>query len=188
VADNENALKRVVTFRRNAVKTIQTDNAPAAIGPYSQGIVAGMLLYTAGQVGFDPATGEFVEGGIEAQTERVLENLSAILTAAGTDLAHVVKTTVFLTTMDDFAAMNGVYTRWLGATLPARSTVAVSGLPRGALVEIEAVALLPDAAEIKARKKAEKKGLKQANKLARKAEKKRRKAEKSAETPASPEA
>ena len=126
----------------SAIATVSTPGAPRAIGPYSQGVIAGGFLYTAGQVGFDPATGELVDEGIAEQTARVLENLRAILQAAGLDLAHVVKTTVFLVDMADFTAMNEVYARTFGDHRPARSTVAVAALPRGARVEIEAVAVL----------------------------------------------
>jgi 2-iminobutanoate/2-iminopropanoate deaminase len=131
------------------VEIISTGNAPAAVGPYSQAIRTGQMVYTAGQIGLDPATGKLVEGDIAAQTEQVLRNVAAILEAAGTDLNHVVKTTVFLQDMGDFAAMNVVYGRYFGDPesgdhRPARSTVAVAALPRpGALVEIEAVAVVP---------------------------------------------
>jgi 2-iminobutanoate/2-iminopropanoate deaminase len=131
------------------VEIISTGNAPAAVGPYSQAIRTGQMVYTAGQIGLDPATGKLVEGDIAAQTEQVLRNVAAILEAAGTDLNHVVKTTVFLQDMGDFAAMNVVYGRYFGdpesgGHRPARSTVAVAALPRpGALVEIEAVAVVP---------------------------------------------
>ena len=124
-------------------RTISTPEAPSAIGPYSQGIRAGGFLFTAGQVGFDPASGELVDGGISEQTERVLQNIRSILESAGADLSHVVKTTVFLVDMADFTAMNDVYARVFGTHRPARSTVAVAALPRGARVEIEAVAALP---------------------------------------------
>ncbi|HUF35845.1 MAG TPA: RidA family protein [Gemmatimonadales bacterium] len=126
----------------STIQTVSTPGAPRAIGPYSQGIVAAGLLFTAGQVGFDPATGELVDEGIAEQTRRVLENLRAILQAAGLDLGRVVKTTVFLVDMADFAAMNEEYARAFGAHRPARSTVAVAALPRGARVEIEAVAAM----------------------------------------------
>jgi 2-iminobutanoate/2-iminopropanoate deaminase len=122
---------------------VSTSAAPGAIGPYSQAVRIGNLVYTSGQVGFDPATGQLVAGGITEQTTRVLENIKAVLIAAGTDLAHVVKTVVFLKTMADFAPMNDVYARYLapdGVVKPARSTVAVAGLPRDALVEIEVIA------------------------------------------------
>lgn len=119
---------------------VATPNAPRAIGPYSQATRAGGLLFTAGQVGFDPSTGELVDGGISEQTERVLQNIRAILQAAGLDMGQVVKTTVFLVDMADFAAMNTVYAHAFGDHRPARSTVAVAALPRGARVEIEAIA------------------------------------------------
>jgi 2-iminobutanoate/2-iminopropanoate deaminase len=125
------------------VETVSTAGAPRAIGPYSQATRVAGLLFTAGQVGFDPASGELVDGGIAEQTARVLENLRAILQSAGSDLSQVVKTTVFLVDMADFAAMNEVYARAFGEHRPARSTVAVAALPRGARVEIEAVAALP---------------------------------------------
>ena len=120
---------------------ISTPNAPKAIGPYSQGVIANGFIYTAGQIALDPATTEVVAGDVKAQTERVMANLKAVLTAGGSDLSKVVKTTVFLVTMDDFAAVNEVYGRWFGDHRPARSTVAVAGLPRGVRVEIEVVAL-----------------------------------------------
>ena len=121
---------------------VATAQAPQAIGPYSQGVIAGGVLYTAGQVALDPATMALVAGDVKAQTDRVLVNLRAVLEAAGTSLGHVVKTTVFLATMDDFAAMNEVYARHFGAHKPARSTVAVQTLPKNALVEIDCVAVL----------------------------------------------
>ena len=124
---------------------ISTQLAPAAIGPYAQAIRVGDILYTSGQVGLDPATGVMVSGGIEAQTTRVLENLKAVLAEAGLDMVHVVKTTVFLKDMKDFAAMNAIYATYLapsGVVPPARSTVAVAGLPKDALVEIEVIAKL----------------------------------------------
>ncbi|MBI5825694.1 MAG: RidA family protein [Chloroflexi bacterium] len=121
---------------------IQTDNAPKAIGPYSQAIRTDALVYTAGQVGLDPATMELVEGGIEGQTRQVLTNLRSVLEAAGSSLEHVMKTTVFLKDMNDFAKMNTIYAEFFGANPPARSTIAVAGLPKGGLVEIEAVALI----------------------------------------------
>jgi 2-iminobutanoate/2-iminopropanoate deaminase len=126
-----------------ATSSVSTSGAPRAIGPYSQGIKANGFLFTAGQVGFDPASGELVDGGITEQTERVLQNLRAILRAGGTDLDAVVKTTVFLVDMADFALMNEVYAEVFGDHRPARSTVAVASLPRGARVEIEAIASLP---------------------------------------------
>ena len=123
---------------------VQTNAAPAAIGPYSQAIRSGELIFTAGQIGLDPASGELVEG-VAAQTERALRNLSAILDAAGTSLERVIKTTIFLADMADFAAVNEAYARHISSPYPARSTVAVRELPKGALVEIEAVALAGDA-------------------------------------------
>jgi 2-iminobutanoate/2-iminopropanoate deaminase len=125
------------------IQFTSTPHAPRAIGPYSQATRANGLLFTAGQVGFDPASGELVDGGIAEQTERVLENIRAILRAERLDLSSVVKTTVFLVDMADFADMNTVYARAFGEHRPARSTVAVAALPRGARVEIEAVAVLP---------------------------------------------
>lgn len=122
---------------------IRTSSAPAAIGPYSQAVRIGDLLYTSGQVALDPASGQLVSGGIAEQTERALENLKAVLEAAGSSLAAVVKTVVFLKDMNDFAAMNAVYGRYLapeGVVAPARSTVEVARLPKDALVEIEVIA------------------------------------------------
>ena len=121
---------------------VSTPGAPKAIGPYSQAVIANGVLYTAGQVALDPANGELVSGGITEQTARAMENLRAILREAGTDFSQVVKTTVFLVDMSDFAAMNEVYARAFGDHRPARSTVAVAALPRGARVEIEAIAAL----------------------------------------------
>ena len=122
------------------IRAVHTDKAPAAIGPYSQGIIANGFLYTAGQIAIDPASGQIVPGNVVAQTERVLQNLAAILTSAGAGWADVVKTTVFLHDMNDFPLVNEVYARVLGDARPARSTVQVSALPRGVLVEIEAIA------------------------------------------------
>jgi|SRR3954468_18723302 2-iminobutanoate/2-iminopropanoate deaminase len=119
---------------------VSTAGAPKAIGPYSQGIVVNGLLFTAGQVALDPGTGQLLPGGIAEQTARALENLRAVLAAAGSGFSQVVKTTVFLANMADFTAMNDVYGRVFGEHRPARSTVAVAGLPRGALVEIEVIA------------------------------------------------
>lgn len=121
---------------------VHTDKAPAAVGPYSQAVKIGELVYTAGQIALDPATGQIVEGDVQAQTEQVLQNLQAVLKAAGSSLKNVVKTTVFLQDMGDFAAMNEVYGRYFDKKPPARSTVQVAGLPLGAQVEIEAVALV----------------------------------------------
>ncbi|HVH11870.1 MAG TPA: RidA family protein [Longimicrobium sp.] len=134
------------TFRqvKPTMQTVHTDNAPAAIGPYSQAIVANGFVFTAGQVPFNPQTMQLVDGDIAAQTEQVMKNLSAILREAGADLGTVVKTTVFLKDMNDFAAMNEVYARHFGDHKPARSTVQVARLPRDASVEIEVVALLRD--------------------------------------------
>ena len=119
---------------------VSTDDAPKAIGPYSQGTVAGGLIFTAGQIAIDPANGEVVPGGAAEQTARAMQNLTAILRAAGSGLDRVVKTTVFLTDMAVFAAMNEVYGRAFGSHRPARSTVAVANLPKGVKVEIEAIA------------------------------------------------
>jgi 2-iminobutanoate/2-iminopropanoate deaminase len=122
---------------------ISTKEAPGAIGPYSQAVRVGDMLFSSGQVGLDPATGQLVAGGIKEQTTRALENLKAVLAQAGLDMVHVVKTTVFLKSMGDFAAMNEVYAKYLapeGVVAPARSTVAVAGLPKDALVEIEVIA------------------------------------------------
>jgi 2-iminobutanoate/2-iminopropanoate deaminase len=121
---------------------VQTDNAPKAIGPYEQAIKANGFIYTAGQIPIDPKTGNFVEGGITAQTRQVLENLKAVLEAGGSSLDRVVKATVFLKNMADFTAMNDVYAQYLGGAKPARSTVAVAELPRGALIEIDLVAVV----------------------------------------------
>lgn len=120
---------------------IQTDSAPAAIGPYSQAIKAGGFVFVSGQIPIDPQTGQFVAGGIAEQTERVLKNLAAVLAAAGSSLDRVVKTTVFLADMKEFTGMNEVYATFFSDPPPARATVAAAGLPRDARVEIEAVAL-----------------------------------------------
>lgn len=120
---------------------IQTENAPRAIGPYSQAVVAGGFVFCSGQIPLDPQTGEFVAGGVAEQSEQVLRNLSAVLEAAGTSLGRVVKTTVFLADMNDFAAMNEVYGRYFTEHPPARATVEAARLPRDARVEIEAIAL-----------------------------------------------
>ena len=126
-----------------SIDLLHTDNAPKAIGPYAQATKANGFLFTAGQIPLDPATMDVVTGDVTAQTEQVLKNLSAVLSAAGCGWGDVVKTTCFLRTMDDFAAMNAVYARVLGSATPARSTVAVAGLPRNVSVEIELVAALP---------------------------------------------
>ncbi len=124
------------------MRFVATNDAPKAIGPYSQGVIANGFLYTAGQIALDPATMEVVPGDVKAQTERVMLNLAAILQAAGTSLPRVVKTTVFLADMADFLAMNEVYARHFGEHRPARSTVAVKTLPKNVLVEIDVVALV----------------------------------------------
>ncbi len=126
------------------MQRVQTADAPAAIGPYSQGIIAHGFVFTAGQVPFDPASMQLVEGDIGTQTDQVMKNLGAILRAAGADLSTVVKTTVFLRDMNDFVGMNEVYERHFGEHKPARSTVQVARLPRDVAVEIEAVAVLLD--------------------------------------------
>ena len=121
------------------IKTLHTDKAPAAIGPYSQAAVANGFLFTAGQIALDPATGQVVEGDVVAQTEQVMRNLTAVLSAAGARWTDVVKTTVYLHDMADFPRVNEVYGRAIADARPARSTVQVAGLPRGVLVEIDAV-------------------------------------------------
>lgn len=126
-----------------SISSIHTDDAPKAIGPYSQAVIANGFLFTAGQIALDPVTMEIVAGDITAQSELVLKNLTAVLDAAGASWADVVKTTVFLRSMGDFAAMNTVYARVLGDARPARSTVAVAALPRDVSVEIELVAAIP---------------------------------------------
>ena len=122
-------------------QVVHTDLAPKAIGPYSQAQRVGDFIFTAGQVGLDPQSGQMVEGGIQAQTRQVLNNLSAVLEAAGSSLANVVKTTVFVQDLGAFAQMNTVYAEFFPETRPARSTVQVAALPRGALVEIECIAV-----------------------------------------------
>ena len=122
---------------------IQTQNAPAAIGPYSQAVQAGGSIYVSGQLPINPATGEFAGADIRAQARQSLENIKAILAAAGADMAHVVKTTVLLQDMADFAAMNEVYAEYFSEPYPARAAFQVAKLPKGALVEIEAVAVQP---------------------------------------------
>lgn len=122
-------------------EAVRTDKAPKAIGPYEQGIKVDGMVFTAGQIPLDPKTGNLVEGGITAQTRQVLENLKGVLEAAGSSLERVVKATVFLKNMADFPAMNEVYAQYLGNAKPARSTVAVTELPRGALIEIDLIAL-----------------------------------------------
>ena len=125
-----------------SVRIVHTDKAPAAIGPYSQATIAGDFLFTAGQIALDPATGQIVQGDVTVQAERVMRNLTAVLEAAGTSWPNVVKTTVFLQDMADFPRVNEVYGRMIGDARPARSTVQVSALPRGVLVEIDAVAVV----------------------------------------------
>jgi 2-iminobutanoate/2-iminopropanoate deaminase len=122
------------------VKQVKTDKAPAAIGPYSQAIISGGFLFSAGQIALDPQSGQIVDGGITAQTERVMANLSAVLSAANLGWGDVVKTTVYLHDMADFPKVNEIYGNLLGDARPARSTVQVAALPRGALVEIDVVA------------------------------------------------
>ena len=119
---------------------ISTTNAPAAIGPYSQAIRVGNIIFTSGQIPIDPATGSFVEGGIKEQTRQSLLNVKAILNEAGTTMDHVIKTTVFMADMNDFSEMNSVYSEFFNTPYPARSAVAVKTLPKGALVEIEVIA------------------------------------------------
>ncbi len=127
-------------------EVISTPNAPAAVGPYSQAIrVGNHLVFTAGQIAIDPRRGRLIEGDVAAQTRQVLTNMAAVLEAAGSSLSHVIKTTVFLQDIRDFAAMNAVYAEFFPAEPPARSAVQVAALPLGALVEIEAVALAADA-------------------------------------------
>jgi 2-iminobutanoate/2-iminopropanoate deaminase len=125
-----------------ALKQISTGKAPSAIGPYSQGVIAGGVVYTAGQIALDPASGKIVEGGIVEQTDRVMQNLQEVLKEAGASWADVVKTTVYLHDLAHFPTVNEVYGRWLDGSRPARSTVQVSALPRGALVEIDAIAIV----------------------------------------------
>jgi len=124
------------------VDVVRTDGAPAAIGPYSQAVIAGGFLFTAGQIALDPVSGQVVGATVGEQTARALANLAAILAAAGLGWANVVRTTVYLQHMSDFAAMNEVYARVLGEARPARSTVEVGGLPRGGLVEIDVIAAI----------------------------------------------
>jgi 2-iminobutanoate/2-iminopropanoate deaminase len=126
-----------------SVKTVHTDKAPAAIGPYSQGIVANGFLFTAGQIPIDPTSGQVITGNVAAQTERVMSNLAAVLSTVNATWKDVVKTTVYLHDMNDFPTVNEVYGKALGDARPARSTVQVSALPRGVLVEIDAVVAVP---------------------------------------------
>jgi|SRR2546423_15487012 len=125
-----------------SLQKITTDKAPSAIGPYSQGIIANGLLFTAGQIPLDPVAGKIVDGGIVEQTDRVMQNLQEVLTKAGASWKDVVKTTVYLHDLSNFPTVNEVYGRWLGDARPARSTVQVTALPRGAMVEIDAIAVI----------------------------------------------
>lgn len=129
-------------------ESIHTGQAPAAIGPYSQAVRVGDLIYTAGQGGLIPETGEMVAGGVEAQAEQTMKNLAAVLAAAGSDFAHAIKTNIYLRRITDFAAVNAVYASFFEDVYPARTTIATSALPLGALVEIEMVALVPGAVNI----------------------------------------
>lgn len=125
-----------------AGEIVQTDNAPGAIGPYSQAMKVGNLVYTAGQIPLDPATGQLVDGDVTAQSERVMQNVAAILEASGTSMSNIIKTTCFLTDLANFAAFNDVYAKHMGENRPARTTIQVAGLPAGAQVEVEVVAEL----------------------------------------------
>lgn len=127
-----------------SMKSIHTNQAPAAIGPYSQAIEANGMIFASGQIPIDPATGQFVEGGIQEQTRQALTNARNILQATGTDMENVIKTTVYLSDIHNFAAMNEVYAQFFTEPFPARSAVAVKDLPKGALVEIEVLAIKPD--------------------------------------------
>lgn len=141
--ENQRKITIFAAVKQNKrMKAISTKKAPAAIGPYSQAIQVGNLVYTSGQIPIDPATGTFVEGGIKEQTRQSLSNVRAILGEAGLSMANVVKTTVFLADMADFADMNAVYAEFFAEPYPARSAVAVKSLPKGALVEIEVVATI----------------------------------------------
>ncbi|HSQ17446.1 MAG TPA: RidA family protein [Anaerolineales bacterium] len=123
---------------------ISSDKAPKALGPYSAGIRISNIIYTAGQLGIIPSTGDLAMGGIEAETRQALDNLGAVLVAAGSSFSHVVKTTVFLRDMADFTRMNNIYAEYFDAPYPARSTIQVAALPKGGMIEIEAVAIIPD--------------------------------------------
>lgn len=123
-----------------SLRKVSTNNAPAAIGPYSQAIIAGSLVFASGSLGFDPKTGQFVEGGVEEQARQALTNLKAVLEASGSDLGRVVKATVFMKDMGDFAKVNSVYEEFFGDHKPARSAIEVARLPKDGLVEIEAIA------------------------------------------------
>ena len=124
-----------------SVRIVHTENAPAAIGPYSQAVTAGGAVYLSGQIGLDPSSGQLVAGGVEAEAKRVMENLRAVLAAAGVGFEQVVKTTIFLADLQDFGAVNEVYARYFPDHPPARATVQVAGLPRGSMVEIDAIAV-----------------------------------------------
>jgi len=123
-------------------KAIRTEGAPSPIGPYEQAVAAGSLVFLSGQIGFDPATGKMVEGGVEEQTRQVLENMKAVLEAAGASLASVVRVGVYLADMADFQKMNAVYSEYMSEAKPARSAIAVKALPAGALVEMDAIAIV----------------------------------------------
>jgi 2-iminobutanoate/2-iminopropanoate deaminase len=134
---------RLPSSLRMSKRAIHTDSAPAAIGPYSQAIASGQLLFVSGQIALSPESGELVGGGIEAETRRVMENLGGILAAAGSSFDQVVKTTIYLVDMNDFAAVNATYGSYFGDRPPARATIQVAALPRGARVEVDAVAHIP---------------------------------------------
>lgn len=126
------------------IETITTSDAPAAIGPYAQAVRASGLIFCSGQIGLDPSTGALVRGGIEPESERVLLNLAAVLAEGGSDLSRLLKVTIYLQRLDDFGVVNEIYERHIGTARPARATVAVAGLPKGAQVEIDAIALAGD--------------------------------------------
>ena len=130
-------------MKQSTPQAVSTSKAPAAVGPYSQGIITRDLVFVSGQLPLDPETGELVKGTIEEKTHRVIQNISAVLEAAGTDIARVVKTTVFMVNIEDFAAVNTVYARHFRTPLPARSAVQVAALPKNADLEMEAIAMLP---------------------------------------------
>jgi 2-iminobutanoate/2-iminopropanoate deaminase len=135
--------EKKIMGKEDGLKRVSTSEAPSAIGPYSQGVVAGDFLFISGQLPLDPATGEFVQGNIEEKTRRVLTNIKAIAEAAGTDLNHAVKTTIFLKDLRNFASVNAIYAEYFKDPFPARSTVEVSSLPKGGEIEIEAVLYVP---------------------------------------------
>ena len=130
--------------RRESLRRVETGGAPAAIGPYAQAVVCDGWVYCSGQIGLDPGTGDLVAGGIEVQTRRVLANLGAVLAGAGSGIEDLVRATLYLADMEDFAVVNEIYGAWLGDARPARATVEVSGLPKGALIEIDAIARKAD--------------------------------------------